>query len=249
MKRTLLFFLIVILAVSCKKETTKVSETQNPKTEKISDSESVGEEEGEIFDDGTLPVFPKTGKKAQDFVLEPYEIQYEEEGLLDDDQLKDIVLVLQNKNDNTDVRAVLVLIKQKTGDYILKETSWQALNPEYSYEGNKIYDYESISIDKDRLLNITLNGIGPVGTLETWYKFVDNQLILAKIHTFNMGAGSQIAVDYDLISGTADMELINTMVDSMPSAHETKKFKLDRKQLFADDSPERVLKKLPATDW
>lgn len=65
MKRTLLFFLIVILAVSCKKETTKVSETQNPKTEKIFDSESVGEEEEKFLMTELFRFFLKLEKKLR----------------------------------------------------------------------------------------------------------------------------------------------------------------------------------------
>lgn len=248
MKQTLLLFLIIILAGSCKKETAKVSENPKPVINNVPDSSSV-DEEGEIFDSGVLAVFPKTGKKAQDFVIEPYEIQLEAEGLLNDDQLKDVVIVLKNKDDDKDIRATLVLIKQKTGDYILQETSWHALNAEYSYEGYKTYDYEDISIDKDRILRVTLQGIGPSGARETEYKYINNELVLSKIHTFNMGAGSQISVDYDLISGVAQMELINTMVDSMPSTTEKKNFKLKRTQLFVDDNPDRVLNDLPHADW
>ncbi|SHG11640.1 hypothetical protein [Flavobacterium johnsoniae] len=248
MKHTLLAFIIIFLAVSCKKETVKVSETAKPTTENASDSLSDGEE-GEIFDSGVLAVFPKTGKKVQDFVIEPYEIQLEAEGLLNDDELKDIVIVLKNKNDNKDIRAALVLIKQQTGGYVQQETSWHALNAEYSYDGYKTYDYENINIDKDRILRVTLQGIGPVGTRETEYKYINNELVLTKIHTFNMGAGSQIGVDYDLINGVAEAELINTMVDSMPSTTQKKKFKLDRQQLFINDNPDNVLNKLPHADW
>ncbi|MCP2026591.1 hypothetical protein L1276_001735 [Flavobacterium sp. HSC-32F16] len=248
MKHTLLAFIIVILAVSCKKETDKVSKTTKPTTKNASDSSSAGEEE-EIFDSGVLAVFPKTGKKAQDFVIEPYEIQLQAEGFLNDDELKDIVIVLNNKNDNTDIRAALVLIKQQAGGYVLQETSWHALNAEYSYEGYKPYDYENIEIDKDKILRVTLQGIGPVGTRQTEYKYINNELVLTKIHTFNMGAGSQIGVDYDLINGVAEAELINTMVDSMPSTTQKKNFKLKRQQLFVDDNPDRVLNDLPEADW
>ncbi|GAA6766362.1 hypothetical protein AAFH68_23040 [Flavobacterium sp. CGRL1] len=66
MKHTLLAFIIIFLAVSCKKETVKVSETAKPTTENAADSLSDGEE-GEIFDRGVLAVFPKTGKKSSGF--------------------------------------------------------------------------------------------------------------------------------------------------------------------------------------
>lgn len=248
MKQTLLAFIIIFLAVSCKKETAKVSETTKPTTQNAADSSSAGEE-GEIFDSGVLAVFPKNGKKPQDFAIEPYEIQLEAEGLLNDDKLKDIVIVLKNKNDNKDIRATLVLIKQPAGGYIQQETSWHALNAEYSYEGYKTYDYENIEIDKNKILRVTLQGIGPVGTRQTEYKYINNELVLTKIHTFNMGAGSQIGVDYDLITGVAEAELINTMVDSMPSTTQKKNFKLKRQQLFVDDNPDKVLNDLPEADW
>lgn len=245
--KPIIFGLLILFTVSCKKETEK--NTKNKTINKEIASDTVTDQtDGDFVENSQLPAFPATGKSIQDFLIKPYEIQYQTEGLLNDDLLKDMVLVLQNKNDNTDVRAVLVLIKQSSGEYKLKETSWQAVDPEYSYEGNKIYEYENISIDNDKTLTITLNGIGPTGTQETSYKYIGNDFVLTKIHLFNMGAGSHIEVDYNLLSGTADMELVNTMVDSMPSTHETKKFKLD-KQLFVNDSPERVLKKLPQADW
>lgn len=64
-----------------------------------------------------------------------------------------------------------------------------------------------------------------------------------------MGAGSQIAVDYNLISGVADMELIDTSKDSMPGTHQIKKFKLKRQHLFVGGNQDQVLKNLPEADW
>ncbi|SHL63576.1 hypothetical protein [Flavobacterium chilense] len=248
MKYKILSIILVVFILSCKKESVKVSEIKNAETEKPSDTAAT-EEENEITDSGVLPTFPQTGKKAEDFVIKPYEIQFQAEGFLNDDQLKDIVIVLKNKNDPKDLRPALFLVKQKTGDYILKETSWNALSPEISYDDNKIYDYESVDIDKNKMLHVRLQGIGAVGTRETVYKYIDNKLVLVGVHTFNAGAGSQISVNYNLISGVADMELTDMIKDSMPSTHKIKNFKLKRQQLFVDDDPDSVLRNLPQADW
>jgi hypothetical protein len=195
------------------------------------------------------PKFPETGKSIKDFVLSPYEIKMQAEGFLNDDKLKDIVIILQNTKDNTDSRPTLVLIKKATGEYRLQEISWEAVEAECTEEYGKVYDYEEISIDEKRKLHVMLQGMGPIGTRETLYQYINDQLVLVGINTFNMGAGSQLGKNYNLVSGEADIEIINTMVDSMPSTHEIKKFKLKRKMLFVNDNPNTVLEGLPQADW
>ena len=188
--------------------------------------------------------FPTTGKNAEDFVLESCEIKMRAEGFLDDDDLKDIVIVLQNKDNNTDSRATLVLLQQQTGGYKLKELSWEAVDPEYNSDGYKPYDYEEISIDNEKKLKIELQGMGAIGNRETVYKYLNDKLVLVRIGTFHSGAGSYTLSDYDLFSGEVDHEITNTMVDSMPSVHEIERFKLKRQMLFTNDNPDKVLENM-----
>lgn len=171
------------------------------------------------------------------------------EGFLNDDNLKDVVIVLQNKNDNTDVRATLVLFGENSGGYKLQELSWEALGPQYLENGYQLYDYEEISIDKEKKLHIMLQGMGPVGTRETVYKYINDKLVLVTIGTFHSGAGSWLSSEYDLASGEVDHEVTNTMQDSMPSEHQIKKFKLEQQILFAKDNPDSIIEKLPQADW
>lgn len=193
--------------------------------------------------------FPKSGKNVEDFVLEPCEIKVKAEGFLNDDSLKDIVILLQNENNRTDDRAVLVLLQQETGGYKLQDISWEAIGPQYLEDGYQIYDYEEITIDNERQLHIMLQGSGPVGSRETVYKYINNELVLVSIGTFNAGAGSHLSSEYDLIAGKVDHEVTNTLHDSMPSEHQIKKFKLKRPQLFVRDNPDEIREKLPGADW
>lgn len=247
MKSKIIVVLIAIFVLSCNKKS-----DINPKISiKDTLSQDISEDEEEMDEQVNLRdlKFPKTGKNIEDFVLEPCEIKMQAEGFLNDDNLKDVVIVLQNKNDNTDVRATLVLFGKNTGGYKLKELSWEALGPQYLENGNQLYDYEEISIDKEKKLQIMLQGMGPVGTRETVYKYINDKLVLVKIGTFHSGAGSWLSSDYDLLSGEVDHEVTNTMQDSMPSEHQIKKFKLDQQILFAKDNPDSIIEKFPQADW
>lgn len=192
--------------------------------------------------------FPATGNNAEDFVPEPCEIKMRAEGFLNDDDLKDIVIVLQNENNNTDSRATLVLLQQEKGGYKLQELSWEAVDPEYTESGYQIYTSEEIYIE-NKVLHIMLqSGGGPAGTRETLYKYVNNDLVLIEMHTFNAGAGSHLSSDYNLIKGVAEHEVTNTLNDSMPDKYEIKKFQLKRQMLFTKDNPNIVLENLPGSE-
>lgn len=248
MKYKIFLLLVAISIVSCNKKSDLKVAVSNTDTlnQAISDEEEEGETEGVTLQQLE---FPKTGKNAEDFVLEPCEIKMKAEGFLDDDTLKDFVIVLQNKNDNTDSRATLVLLKQKTGGYKLQEISWEAVDPEYTDGGYRIYDNEEIFIDNEKTLHIMLQAMGPPGTRETVYRYVNNDLVLVKIGTFNSGAGSQLSSEYNLVSGQVDHEVFNTMQDdSVPGKHQIKKFNLKRQMLFVSDNPNDVLKDLPGSD-
>lgn len=248
MKFKIVLLLIALFVLGCNKKPSAINKISNVDTL----NQNLSEEKEESFkEDLTLeqPNFSKTGKTIEDFVLEPYEIQMKAEGFLNDDTLKDVVLVLQNKNDVSDNRVVLVLLKQEKGGFKLHDTSWEALEPYSQEDGFVMYDHEKISID-NKTLHILLQGTGPVVARETLYKYIDNVLVLVGISTFHSGAGSFVTSNYNLISGEADHELANTINDSMPSDYEVKKkFQLKRKMLFASDNPNTILESLPHAEW
>jgi hypothetical protein len=248
MKQKILFLLLIISMFGCKNKSDDITVVKTNKKNITTDVTSALKDKN-IAGNIDSPKFPETGRSIKDFVLLPYDIKMQAEGFLNDDKLKDIVIILQNTKDNTDSRPTLVLIKQATGEYRLQEISWEAVDPECTEEYGKIYDYEEISIDEERKLHVMLQGMGPIGTRETSYQYINDQLVLVGINTFNMGAGSQLSKNYNLVSGEADIEIINTMVDSMPSTHEIKKFKLKRKMLFVNDNPNTVLEGLPQAEW
>jgi hypothetical protein len=171
------------------------------------------------------------------------------EGFLNDDDLKDIVIVLQNENNNADSRATLVLLQQEKGGYKLQELSWEAVEPEYFEDGRTFYDVGEVSIDKDRALHIMLGGMGPLGSRETIYKYVNNKLVIVRIETFHSGAGSHVSSVYDLVAGEVDHEVTNTLHEDWPSEHQIKKFKLEQEILFVSDNPDTILEKLPQAEW
>ncbi|MCD0469599.1 hypothetical protein [Flavobacterium sp. JAS] len=244
MKSKVFLLLMAISIISCnKKEDVKaVVSKKDTLNQEVVDEEYEDNAPDEVVLKGLD--FPKTGGNVEAFVPEPCEIKMKAEGFLNDDDLKDIVIVLQNKENNTDSRATLVLLQQETGGYKLQELSWEAMEPEYTSDGYKLYDYEEISIDKEKKLRIELQGVGAIGNRETVYKYINDKLVLVRIETFHSGAGSYTSSDYDLVSGEVDHEITNTMVDSMPSVHEIEKFKLKGQMLFTNDNPDRVLENM-----
>ncbi|TDP03982.1 hypothetical protein [Flavobacterium sp. 245] len=245
MKCQIIFLILAATIISCNKKTDVKTVSIQKDTLYQSIADETETEDEEIF---TAPEFPKTGKTADDFVVGSYIIKMKAEGFLNDDGLKDVVIALQNENDNGDSRAVLVLLKQETGEYKLQDISWEALDPEYTETGYQMYTSEEIFIE-NKILHIMLqSGGGPSGTRETLYKYVNNDLVLIEMHTFNSGAGAHLSSDYNLMTGVVEHEVTNTLRDSMPSEHETKKFQLKRQMLFAKDNPNSVLENLPGSE-
>ncbi|KAF2507643.1 hypothetical protein EYY60_16960 [Flavobacterium zhairuonense] len=247
--RCKLFLLLLMMVIfSCNKKSDIKSTTS------VKDSLNQHFPEEDFEEDGSDVVtikdlkFPSTGKNIEDFVLEPCEIKMKAEGFLNDDELKDIVIVLQNENDSQDSRAVLVLLKQETGEYKLQDVSWEALDPEYTENGYQVYTSEEISIE-NKILHIMLqSGGGPPGTRETLYKYVNNDFVLIEMHTFSAGAGAHMVSDYNLMTGVVEHEVTNTLNDSIPAKNEIKKFELKRQMLFAKDNPNTVLEDLPGSE-
>lgn len=157
--------------------------------------------------------FLQTGNTAQEFVPEAYEIVLDAKGMLNHDDLEDVVLILQDKIDSTSLRPVLVLFKQPSGGYKLGNSSWKAIGAAYINGQFKQYDDESVNIDGGAV-KISISGSGPTGSRETWYRFINNQLVLTKMQTFNMGAGGQTTMDIDLLKGSANLEQVNTLEEN-----------------------------------
>ncbi|MEO5911628.1 MAG: hypothetical protein ABIP95_12115 [Pelobium sp.] len=178
--------------------------------------------------------FPQTGNSVKDFVIEPYKIVMEDEGLLNNDNLKDVVITLQNKNDSTDVRPTLVLLKQQTGGYQLYGVSLETVPPAYR-EDFQEYLAESVEIYSAKL-KISLSGYGaPTGNRFRTYKFIDNKLVLISIGLFNAGAGGQSYVDVDYLKNIVRLEDMNTMSDEMPSTITYKKIPKHKPYLFESE--------------
>jgi len=178
--------------------------TLNPKTEIPKEAKQVE--------------FSQSGNTIEDFVPGSYKIAMDTKGRLNNDELEDVVLVLQNKTDSTDLRPTLILLKQPEGGYRLYASSWLAIGAAYINGDYQQYDSEDISIDQKRNLIISTYGSGPVGNRETRYRFIDNELVFTYMETFNAGAGQQTKVTYDVLNQKVTVEDINTMKEDMPAA-------------------------------
>lgn len=187
--------------------------------EAISDTQAVtSKPKTESPKEATQIEFPPSGNTVDDFVPGLYKIAMDTKGLLNNDELEDVVLVLQNKKDSTDLRPTLVLLKQPEGGYRLYASSWLAIGAAYINGDYQQYDSEDISIDQKRNLIISTYGSGPVGNRETRYRFIDNKLVFTYMETYNAGAGQQTRATYDILNRKLTVEDINTMKEDMPAA-------------------------------
>ena len=211
-------------------DTTAIHQTDNAATNDQDERES----------DETEEEFPESGRSIQDFVTTPYEVVLEAKGLLNEDELEDIALILQEKNDSTALRPTLVLLKQKDGSYKRYATSWYAIGAAYINGDYQHYDEENITIDSIRNLDISTYGSGPVGNRFLKYRFVNNQLVLASMETYNMGAGGHTGVVYDFLKGFMEVTEVNTMKEDMPSTTTKEKLKKRKPYLFATTDPESI---------
>ncbi|TDG35607.1 hypothetical protein EZJ43_13385 [Pedobacter changchengzhani] len=210
------------LAVAKKLDTTDY--TTNGDTSQAEDSQAIYEQKQ----------FPQTGNSVKDFIIEPYKIVMEDEGLLDNDNLKDVVVTLQNKNDSTDVRPTLVLLKQQNGGYKLYGVSLNTVPP--AYQGD-YQQYLNVSVEIDSAkLKVSLTGYGgPTGNQFNTYKFIDNKLVLISIGLFSAGAGGQTYIDVDYLKNIVRFEDVNTMLDEMPSTITHQKIPKHKPYFFETD--------------
>jgi len=146
-----------------------------------------------------LPAFPNIAYKVENLIPKDYEIDLEADGDLNNDGVADKVIVLIKTTDTTALRPTLVLLK-KGEAYSVNAISYTAFDPKYREDGFKNYDFEDVSIDSGKLVT-TMQATGPNGSLEGTYKYINEELMLTHITTFNMGAGGQTEQKFDLLKG------------------------------------------------
>ncbi|WP_316807393.1 hypothetical protein [Pedobacter agri] len=185
-----------------------------------------------------LPSFPNMAYKVEQLVPQNYEIDMETDGDLNNDGVADKVIVLIKTTDTTALRPTLVLLKQGNA-YSVNAISYMAFDAKYREDGFKNYDYEDVSIDSGKLV-LTRQATGPNGSLEGSYQYINEELVLTHITTFNMGAGGQTEQKFDLLKGIYEQTDINTMKEDMPSETTTKKYKIP-KALFKDTDPREIM--------
>ncbi|MCD9855890.1 hypothetical protein LUD75_14285 [Epilithonimonas sp. JDS] len=240
-KSAIAILCIICLIFSCKKnKTTTRTKTAIDSTYKIIIDTVNQQPEAHISDDSGDTEFPAIGKSVEDFIPKNYETDLETEGDLNLDGLTDKVIILIKTKDSTAQRTAIVLLKQKNNSYALDAKSIGIVEPKYREDGFLNYDYEDIKIEKNGQLVITQQALGPLGNIESIYKYVGNDLVLSHISTFNMGAGGQIELNLDLIKGIAEQTDIDTMDENMPSETHRKPYK-PRKILFENSDPRAII--------
>lgn len=247
MKELLILSIIAFALQSCENKTQNSKETEIIRDTIIYSSNFKMSDE--LVEDENNPhevalTYPKTGKKTSDFLpkLDIYEIQYETKGDLNTDGFTDIAIVLKHKEVKTAERPILILLQNKDKSYRLDRVSNLAMPIEFAEIGFQLYTSEEISIENGILKIKSFGTGGPSGNLFSTFKFVDNELILTFIETYNVGAGSWQQLYYDLEKGELTEEITNTMEEDMPSKERTFKLKKE-KRLFENSSPDDIISK------
>ncbi|KFF18893.1 hypothetical protein [Chryseobacterium sp. JM1] len=234
MKKIISLLAAFLLLYSCKKD-----KTSDAAQKKMAAPESSLKKDSLKTQNSQTPI--KSGKKPSDLVPDNYEIQYDAEGDLNQDGLADIALVIRKKEDTLAGRKIMILLKNPDKTYRVNKVSDTVLPDEYNEAGYKMHDPEDITIENGEL-SINLYDIGPYGNQFSRFKYLNEDLILTYIETYNMGAGSHSALFYQPMKGKLTLETVNTMEEEMRT--ESKKFQLKRERyVFEKTSPDDVVRK------
>ena len=148
-KKILFIFFNLLFLCSCgENKNDEKTDTISP----IEETKSQDEVEIDDYVSDEAILFPKNAKEIEDFLPKNWQILYEVEGDLNNDNLNDIALIIENtdsgnikKNDsfgpetlNLNERIILVLFQEKDGSYTLKskndkgfiESENSEINPE-----------------------------------------------------------------------------------------------------------------------
>nr|WP_321452577.1 hypothetical protein [uncultured Carboxylicivirga sp.] len=169
-----------------------------------------------------------------------YDIEYHAKGDLNSDGADDLALVIKRKENFKGNRKVLVFIKEND-KYRLDKTSEKAFPNKFMSPDNDTESYyqEGIYILNQSLV-IKLYGAGPIGNNFSTYKYTDMKLLLTGIETYDIGAGSEQSLYYDLLQS----KLLKEITDLLSEEAKTIKqeFKLSKKEIqFEDCNPIEVM--------
>lgn len=241
-KRAVLFFVIILIHSCTKNSSTK----KNPASDRKRLPESIASQKASIEDKPENKYqntdFDVTTGSISDIVPKKYEIQYETEGDLNGDGWADAVLVLRKKSDTLASRTILVLLKNKNQSFRLDQISTTVFPDEYNEAGYKKYDPEDITIEKG-ILKINLYNPAPYGNLFSHFKYLNNDLVLIYIETYNVGAGSWQSLYYKPLKGKFTQEVTHTIEEEMPSKNKNIQVKKQR-FLFDQSSPDEIISKV-----
>jgi len=93
------------------------------------------------------------------------------------------------------------------------------------------------------VLKINLYNPAPYGNLFFNFKYINNDLVLTYIETYNVGAGSWQSLYYEPLKGKFTQEVTNTMEEEMPVKTKTIQVK-KQKFLFENSSPDDIISKV-----
>lgn len=153
-----------------------------------------------------------------------YQIQYADSGYINQDNFKDIILVLQANRDEGKYlpRGAIILLGKERGFSILIESK-TIMPAEYTSDGYKQFDAETVKIEAGKV-SFDLYAVGPNGHIYFDYTWKDGRMVLHELMGYFMGAGSHRSFTYLAITenkGTVKEALIHTMEADMPSESAT----------------------------
>jgi hypothetical protein len=183
---------------------------------------------------------PAAGEHPEQFAPAGYAIQYQAEGDINSDGLADAAIVLRATEDSTEGRALAVLVAQAGSPrYRLADAGWNAIGPQYAASGYPIRYIEELTIEQGDI-NLKLSDPGPSGNLSTIYRYMDREVRLVSLETFNQGAGGASRLTKDFLTGKVTSVEINRMKDPEETSEATTEGE-PRKILLHDSNPEEFV--------
>ncbi|RPE09009.1 hypothetical protein EGT74_18535 [Chitinophaga lutea] len=176
-----------------------------------------------------------------------YTLQYESDGLLNEDSLPDKVLVLQEVSEESQYlpRLTIILLGGKTG-YRLYSKSKTVMPAEFNSDGYQLFDTEAVKIDSGKV-TFDLYAVGPNGHIYFDYRWKNNRLALHELTGYFMGAGSHSGFTYlagNGAEGIVERTVVNTMEEDMPSETTKQPFTLRSPTNFENFDYEKCLQEI-----
>ena len=231
MKHPLSIFLFLILLISCKKESKTIPE--DILTETNTDTLSKKEIEITLRDTTTFNIPQKLLSTIQkEYEGKNFSIINVALGKIDYDDTEDAAVIIQTTTAQKISESVLIY-QNRSDSYRLMAQNRSIITQEYYFTDEHTNSSKEITIENNHLL-LSLFCYGPCGNTFLDFALENDELVLTNFSTYDVGAGTHIERDYNVVQGIVKISTTNTMLDEMPVTEEEFEFTYTKGVRFLD---------------